>query len=42
VIIDSSYLFDLMANDPDAFAKGMELVEQEEMQWAPSPVVAEA
>jgi len=42
VILDSSYLFDLMANDPDAFAKGTELVEQGEMQWLPTPVVAEA
>jgi hypothetical protein len=42
VILDSSYLFDLMADDPDAFAKGTELVEQGEMQWLPTPVVAEA
>ena len=42
MILDSSYLFDLMANDPDAFAKGTELVEQGEMQWLPTPVVAEA
>jgi predicted nucleic acid-binding protein len=42
MIIDSSYLFDLMAEDPDAFAKGVELVEQGEMQWLPTPVVAEA
>ncbi|WP_152042429.1 PIN domain-containing protein [Salinigranum salinum] len=42
MIIDSSYLFDLMANDPDAFAKGTELVERGEMQWLPTPVVAEA
>ncbi|WP_435194370.1 PIN domain-containing protein [Natronomonas sp. EA1] len=41
MIIDSSYLFDLMANDPDAFAKGTELVERGEMQWLPTPVVAE-
>jgi len=41
MIIDSSYLFDLMANDPDAFAKGTELVERGEMQWLPAPVVAE-
>lgn len=31
-----------MANDPDAFAKGTELVERGEMQWLPTPVVAEA
>lgn len=41
MIIDSSYLFDLMAGDPDAFAKGTELVERGEMQWLPTPVVAE-
>lgn len=42
MIIDSSYLFDLMAEDPDAFDKGTELVERGEMQWLPTPVVAEA
>jgi len=31
-----------MANDPAAFAKGTELVERGEMQWLPTPVVAEA
>jgi len=41
MILNSSYLFDLMAADPDAFAKGMELVENGEMQWLPTPVVAE-
>lgn len=41
MIIDSSYLFDLMANDPAAFEKG-ELVVRGEMQWLPTPVVAEA
>lgn len=41
MIIDSSYLFDLMADDRDAFAKGAELVERGEMQWLPTPVVAE-
>jgi predicted nucleic acid-binding protein len=41
MIIDSSYLFDLMAADPDAFSKGAELVENGEMQWLPTPVVAE-
>lgn len=41
MIIDSSYLFDLMAEDPDAFSKGTELVETGEMQWLPTPVVAE-
>ncbi|CCQ33855.1 PilT protein [Halorhabdus tiamatea SARL4B] len=42
MIIDSSYLFDLMAEDPAAFSKGAELVEKGEMQWLPTPVVAEA
>ena len=42
MIIDSSYLFDLMAEDTGAFAKGVELVERGEMQWLPTPVVAEA
>lgn len=41
MIIDSSYLFDLMAADQDAFSKGAELVEDGEMQWLPTPVVAE-
>ena len=41
MIIDSSYLFDLMAGDPDAFEKGRELVERGEMQWLPTPVIAE-
>jgi hypothetical protein len=41
MILDSSFLFDLMADDPDAFAKGTELVEAGEMQWLPTPVVAE-
>lgn len=41
MIVDSSYLFDLMAEDPDAFSKGAELVERGEMQWLPTPVVAE-
>lgn len=42
MIVDSSYLFDLLAGDPDAFAKGADLVEQGELQWLPTPVVAEA
>lgn len=41
MILDSSYLFDLMGEDPGAFAKGVELVERGEMQWLPTPVVAE-
>ncbi len=42
MIIDSSYLFDLMGDDPDAFEKGAELVDRGEMQWLPTPVDAEA
>lgn len=41
MILDSSYLFDLMAGDDAAFSKGVELVERGEMQWLPTPVVAE-
>ena len=41
MIIDSSYLFDLMAEDVGSLSKGAELVENGEMQWLPSPVVAE-
>ncbi|GAA1337770.1 hypothetical protein GCM10009647_080410 [Streptomyces sanglieri] len=41
MIIDSSYLFDLIAEDPDAFSKGTELVKNGKMQWLPTPVVAE-
>lgn len=41
MIIDSSYPFDLMATDADAFSKGTELVERGEMQRLPAPVVAE-
>lgn len=42
MIIDSSYLFDLMSGDETAFSKGVQLVEAGEMQWLPTPVVAEA
>jgi len=41
VILDSSYLFDLLADDPDAFSKGVELVDRGEVQRLPTPVVAE-
>ena len=41
MIIDASYLFDLMAQRPAAFDKGSELVDRGEMQWLPTPVVAE-
>jgi predicted nucleic acid-binding protein len=42
MIIDSSYLFDLMKEDRAAFEKGVELAEEGKMQWLPTPVVAEA
>jgi len=41
MIIDAPYLFDLMAERPAAFEKGTELVDRGEMQWLPTPVVAE-
>lgn len=41
MILDSSFLFDLMAEDSDAFDKGVELVERGEVQWLPTPVLAE-
>ena len=42
MILDSSYLFDLMASDEAAFRTGVDLVERGEMQWLPTPVIAEA
>lgn len=42
MILDSTYVFDLMASDPDAFRRGVDLVERGEVQWLPTPVVAEA
>lgn len=42
MILDSSYLFDLIRDDSAAFQKGVELVEVGEVQWLPTPVVAEA
>ena len=42
MILDSTFLFDLMADDPAAFEKGVELVETGEVQWLPAPVVQEA
>lgn len=42
MIIDSSFLFDLMAGEEGAFSKGIELAETGEMQWLPAPVIAEA
>lgn len=42
MILDSSYVFDLLAENRDAFEKGVEIVERGERQWLPVPVVAEA
>jgi len=41
VILDSTYLFDLMAENPGAFETGTRLVEDGEVQWLPTPVLAE-
>lgn len=41
MILDSSYIFDLMDGDDDAHRVGNELAESGEIQWLPSPVVAE-
>lgn len=41
MILDTSYIFDLMEGDPDAHQKGRELTDSEEVQWLPAPVVAE-
>jgi predicted nucleic acid-binding protein len=42
MILDASYLFDLTSHDLDAFEKGVELSERGELQWIPTPVIAEA
>lgn len=41
MILDSSYLFDLMDGETDALEKGSVLTESGEIQWLPTPVVAE-
>lgn len=41
MILDSSYIFDLMDGVTEAVQKGTELTETGEVQWLPSPVVAE-
>lgn len=41
MILDSSYLFDLVDSDPDAHRVGRELTESGEIQWLPTPVVSE-
>lgn len=42
MILDSTFLFDLMAEERAAFERGVELVEEGEMQWIPTPVLADA
>ena len=41
MILDSSYLFDLMDGVPAAVEIGHELTANGEVQWLPAPVVAE-
>lgn len=41
MILDSSYIFDLMDGVTAAIQTGTELTETGEVQWLPSPVVAE-
>lgn len=41
MILDSSYVFDLMAGVTEAVRTGTRLAETEEVQWLPSPVIAE-
>ena len=41
MILDSTYVFDLMSSNSDAFEKGVEAVERGELQWLPVPVLAE-
>ncbi|WP_394740610.1 PIN domain-containing protein [Natronococcus roseus] len=41
MILDSSYLFDLMEGVPEAIRTGHDLTETGEVQWLPTPVVAE-
>ena len=41
MILDSSYLFDLMAGDEAALRTGNEIAETDEVQWLPTTVVAE-
>lgn len=41
MILDTNYLLALGRGDPDAFARGIELAESEEIQWLPAPVIQE-
>jgi predicted nucleic acid-binding protein len=42
MILDASYLFDLTGHSSDAFKKGVQVSERGEIQWVPTPVIAEA
>ncbi|WP_435178656.1 PIN domain-containing protein [Halorussus sp. AFM4] len=42
MILDSTYVFDLMAENRRAFEKGVEIVERGELQWLPTAIFAEA
>lgn len=41
MILDTSYIFDLMDGERSALATGEELTDTGEVQWLPTPVVAE-
>ncbi len=41
MILDSSYLFGLLRSNPDAQHIGLELEADGEMQWLPTPTIAE-
>ncbi|AUX09489.1 PilT protein domain protein [Halalkaliarchaeum desulfuricum] len=41
MILDSSYLFDVMDGNPNALEIGTQLTDNGEIQWLPTPVVAE-
>ena len=41
MILDSSYVFDLMDGDRTAIDRGTKLTDSGDIQWLPTPVVAE-
>ncbi len=41
MILDTSYVLDLVAKDEDAFRKGVELQEANVTRWVPTPVLFE-
>ncbi|PSQ44874.1 transposase [Halobacteriales archaeon SW_6_65_15] len=41
MILDASYLFDLTSHDSNAFERRVEISECGEIQWVPTPVIAE-